>query len=125
MGALSFASGNRLISASDDGIIRVWDTLTGKLDASWRANNGSVVSLAVSFDDILVTSGYDRLGIQEPWSLQQWDLRSKHRVSMSTKFGVVTALAFAPLTGHLFLGGPMSRLYAVQLPLWTVIEALH
>ncbi|CAE7191991.1 pkwA, partial [Symbiodinium pilosum] len=87
--ALAFASRNLLVAASDDGWLRVWNVTAGEVQLAWRANNGSVVSLATT-EQFLTTSGYDRLGIREPWSLQLWDLHSGQFISATGKFGVVT-----------------------------------
>ncbi|OLP90719.1 Dynein alpha chain, flagellar outer arm [Symbiodinium microadriaticum] len=119
--ALAFMRQNLLIAASDDGWVRIWNVTVGEVQLAWRANNGSVVSLAV--DQSLATSGYDRIGIREPWSLQLWDPGTSRLLSASRKFGVVTHVAnFGP--DHLVFGGPDHLVYIVLLPNWEVVQTL-
>lgn len=119
--ALAFMRQNLLIAASDDGWVRIWNVTVGEVQLAWRANNGSVVSLAV--DQSLATSGYDRIGIREPWSLQLWDPGTSRLLSATRKFGVVTHVAnFGP--DHLVFGGPDHLVYIVLLPNWEVVQTL-
>ncbi|CAE7627494.1 ODA11 [Symbiodinium sp. CCMP2456] len=119
--ALAFMRQNLLIAASDDGWVRIWNVTMGEVQLAWRANNGSVVSLAV--DQSLATSGYDRIGIREPWSLQLWDPGTSRLLSATRKFGVVTHVAsFGP--DHLVFGGPDHLVYIVLLPHWEVVQTL-
>eukprot|EP00439_Symbiodinium_sp_Y106_P014482 s5397_g2.t1 len=119
--ALAFMPQNLLIAASDDGWVRIWNVTVGEVQLAWRANNGSVVSLAV--DQSLATSGYDRIGIREPWSLQLWDPGTSRLVSATCKFGVVTHVANFG-RDHLVFGGPDYLLYIVLLPTWEVVQTL-
>ncbi|CAE7303428.1 ODA11 [Symbiodinium natans] len=120
--ALGFTSQNLLIAASDDGWVRVWNVTAGQVDRAWRANNGSVVSV-VSLGDQLATSGYDRIGIREPWSLKLWDLETSQLLSATGKFGVVThVVSFGQ--DQIVLGGPGHVVFIVLLPAWEVVHTL-
>ncbi|CAK0850509.1 unnamed protein product [Prorocentrum cordatum] len=126
--SLAFTEDGGLVAASDDGTMRVWDLGRQALVRMWRANNGSVVSLAVGPDGALVTSGYNVVGIREPWQLQLWDLTagaSQRSTSSTAKFGVVTALAFSPSSGLLYVGASDSNIYAASCPAWDVLETLR
>jgi len=51
------AKGERMVSASDDRTVRVWDLRTGKLRQTLRGHTAAVISLAISPDGRRAVSG--------------------------------------------------------------------
>eukprot|EP00927_Polykrikos_kofoidii_P048645 TRINITY_DN42894_c0_g1_i1.p1 TRINITY_DN42894_c0_g1~~TRINITY_DN42894_c0_g1_i1.p1 ORF type:complete len:349 (-),score=41.46 TRINITY_DN42894_c0_g1_i1:172-1218(-) len=121
--AIALLPSGLAVTASDDGMLRLWDLDLQEHLRSWHASSGSIVSMAVAHDGTLVTSGYDRIGIREPWELRQWDVVTGMRLSASSRFGVVTSLALHA-SGLLLVGGPDGAIFALELPGWNVVEAL-
>lgn len=67
--------GKTLISASDDGTIRLWNPDTGEQKEVWKANNSPVKSLAITKDGKTLVSGGDSVII--------WDLKTgRKRVTL-------------------------------------------
>mmetsp|Transcript_30400 Transcript_30400/g.61170 ORF Transcript_30400/g.61170 Transcript_30400/m.61170 type:complete len:307 (-) Transcript_30400:142-1062(-) len=122
--ALAFAPDRSLLAATDDGMMHMFYRATLGSLHSWRANNGSVIAIAMRDDGTLVTSGYNRIGIREPWDLQLWQLGSRELASSSSAFGTVTALAFDRASDRLLLAGLEGRIFVLELPGWRVVDAL-
>ena len=49
--------GSRVVSGSDDSIVRIWNATTGEVEVDLRGHTGSVTSVAFSKDDSRVVSG--------------------------------------------------------------------
>jgi WD40 repeat protein len=64
--ALAGLSDGRLASGSDDGIIKIWDPVTGKLQATLEGHSGAVRALAVLPDGRLASGAASTIMI---WQL--------------------------------------------------------
>lgn len=60
---------NQLISASDDGTIRIWDTRTGKEEQRMTGHSSFIYGMIIHSDGLLYTSSEDR-------SIKKWDIRA-------------------------------------------------
>merc|ERR1712086_1025924 len=109
--ALAFVSGGLLLAASDDGIVRLWQVTEEQILKTWKAHNGSVVSISACPKGTFITSGYDRLANGEPWSLQEWHINDTSRISSTTQFGTVTATTLLPWDLHAAFGGAENSIY--------------
>jgi WD40 repeat protein len=85
-----FAAGTRLVSASDDGILRLWDE-KGTRIARLAGHRGAVVALAVTSDDrTLLSGGVDAI-------IRCWDLQTREvKRTLVGHTHVVVRLAITP-----------------------------
>ena len=105
-------NGKFLVSAGDEGVIRVWNTATGKLLKELKGHTECIFSLAVHPDGKTLVSG-DLLGSVRKWAIPSWkeagelDARVLH--TREDKFiadvGGVRTLAFSPNGKLLAAGG--------------------
>jgi WD40 repeat protein len=113
--------GRRVVSASQDTTLKVWDLATGRVDAMLVGHAATVTACAVTPDgQRVVSASLDR-------TLKVWDLATgacllTHRAN--TPFSAVTATATAIIAGDTagsvwFLDGPLSN-----APLSTAPSAL-
>jgi serine/threonine protein kinase len=98
-----FDSGNRLIAASRDGHLRIWDTRTARIVRSWYAHPSEILSLAVTPDGTRFVSG-DAMGTVHVWDGNGNPLGTVH-VDQP-----VTALAISPRTHQVAIGGKQGSL---------------
>jgi WD40 repeat protein len=92
--------GNTLASGGDDGLIYLWDPLTGKKAGTLRGHLGAVYSVAFSRDGRTLASGsLDK-------TARLWDVAARReRPAFNGHDGGVTCLAFAPDGRRLASGG--------------------
>lgn len=92
--------GKRLASASDDGVVRIWQASDGRLLQALEAHEGSVSSVTFSPDGRLVASG-DIFG-----KICLWDAATGRLVrSIDGLTALIMALAFSPDGKTLASGG--------------------
>jgi serine/threonine protein kinase len=99
--ALLFVRDGRwLASASEDRVIRLWDTETGKVAQVLEGHSGPIASLAYSsLGDLLASGSADQ-------NIKLWNLKDGTCVrTMIGHQANITALAFAPLDRLLASGG--------------------
>lgn len=86
-------SGHLMATGGDDGVVRVWDSVSGALVAALKGHTGPVTTVAFSPDgETLVTGGDDG-------TVRLWDASSLDVVPVDTltgHTGRVTSVAFAP-----------------------------
>ena len=85
------ANGTRLMSAGQDGAVRVWDPRTGR-KLEWRADPGGLMSTAAISSDghTLATAGEDGL-------VRIWDLRDRGVAhTLRGHESAVWSVAFSP-----------------------------
>jgi WD40 repeat protein len=86
--------GSLLISASDDGTIRIWDAKSGRLLRLIEAHAGGVSGLAVSYDDkFVVTAGKD--GYSKIWSIESGRL-----IRQSALADSITSVSCSPVASE-------------------------
>jgi WD40 repeat protein/serine/threonine protein kinase len=93
-------NGERIASASQDGVIKLWDARTGRELHSFRAHNGQARSVAFSPDgQRLVSGGWDG-------TLKVWDVRTDQPLLAWARHtsGKVMSVAFSP-DGHWVASG--------------------
>jgi WD40 repeat protein len=88
---LAFASsGGRVLSASDDGTIRLWDVASGLQIRRIKGYNSPVLSIAISPDGSQALSGH------EDGNVRVWDLDNEEELNrLGRHRDQVTAVAFA------------------------------
>jgi WD40 repeat protein len=64
------ADGDHCVTASEDGVVRIWEMHGGKQVRQWSAHEGGVLSIATGPAEELVTSGRDR-------QLRSWDWQGR------------------------------------------------
>jgi WD40 repeat protein len=89
--------GERLISASSDGTVKVWSVASGELLKTIEATPAEVRSLAVSPDGKLVAAGI-RYGVIKFWNVADWS----ERRSWTSPGDDVWAVAFSADSKQLF-----------------------
>ena len=111
--ALTIAgNGKFLVSAGDEGVVRVWNTANGKLLKELKGHTECVFSLAVHPDGKTLVSG-DLLGSIRKWGIPSWketgelDARVLHtrKDNFIADVGGVRSLSFNPSGKLLAVGG--------------------
>jgi WD40 repeat protein len=86
--------GSLLISASDDGTIRIWDAKSGRLLRLIEAHAGGVSGVAISYDDkYVVTAGKD--GYSKVWSIESGRLIRQNALGES-----ITSVSCSPISSE-------------------------
>ena len=112
---ITTSDGKHLISAGDDGVIKVWDATNGNLVTTMKGHQECVFSLTISPDGKFLVSG-DLLGSIRQWSLDTWKpMRELNASLLHTReenfiadVGGVRSLAFSP-DGKLLAAGGMKE----------------
>jgi WD40 repeat protein len=90
--AVAFSpDGRSLLTASDDGLVRVWDTQTRKEKRRFKAHEGGALALSLSSGGrTLATGGRDK-------TVRVWDLKTgKETAALTGLIGDVESLALTP-----------------------------
>ena len=84
-------NGEYLVSGSEDGIVRLWESKSGRLLSKLQSHKGGVSAIAVDPKGKFIASGAN-----DGW-IQTWDLQRarRHWVSKWQK-GYLTSIAFSP-----------------------------
>jgi len=98
--AVAFGPNGRLVSGSNDGIVRIWDGRGGRLMHALREHEGSVSAVAFSRDGRFIASG-DRLGKICVWDGGTGRLLRK----IDALTALVLTIAFSPDGTRLVSGG--------------------
>jgi len=110
---VAFAPGaDRLASAGEDGVVRLWTPTKSTPTAELRGHSGPVIALAWSPDGrTLVTGGRDGM-------MLLWDLASgRPKAKLAGHRGTVSAIEFSPDGSYLASGGT-----AGEIHLWNLKE---
>lgn len=84
-------TGRRLVTGSDDGLVKIWATDTGTLVASLRGHEAEVSDMCISHDNALLATGSNDASVRL-WSLED----GAPRGVLAGHTDAVSALAFAP-----------------------------
>lgn len=91
-------TGRLMISGSDDGLVKVWSSRTGRLLNTLRGYVGPIVDVAVSSDNAVVAACAE----QEPHIVRAWNMSTAAPAAvLAGHSGIVNALAFDPAYGFL------------------------
>ncbi|WP_369175030.1 PQQ-binding-like beta-propeller repeat protein [Streptomyces sp. R28] len=104
--------GSVLVTGSDDGPLRLWDTVSGRLDATLEGSDG-VTAAAYSPDGRFLATG------GPSGSVRLWETATNRtRRVLTGAPGPVASLAFAPDGGRLAVGGEDGgvELWRLSLP---------
>jgi WD40 repeat protein/tRNA A-37 threonylcarbamoyl transferase component Bud32 len=83
--------GSRIVSASDDKTLKLWDATTGRETRTLAGHLGRVTSVAFSPDGTRIVSGSDDK------TLKLWDVtKGKQTISLGGHAGPVWSVAFSP-----------------------------
>jgi WD40 repeat protein len=92
-------SGDTIVSASDDGTLKVWDARTGKERLTLRGHASGVHGCAISLaGDYIVSASNDG-------TLKVWDARTGACLSTLYMNGWLNACAFHPDREHIVAAG--------------------
>src|SRR5688572_14153310 len=88
VGGLAFMpDGRRLVSASADHTLRIWDTAGGRLERTLRGHGDYVVAVAVAGDGRIASAGFDG-------AARLWDADGRPLHTLAGHRGAVVAVAF-------------------------------
>lgn len=91
---VAFAQQNtRLVSVGEDGMLKVWDTATGKLVREWQAHQSIITAVAVGPSDELLTAGGDQMAYR-------WTLEGEKTATYNGHQGVISDVAISTDGGH-------------------------
>ena len=92
------ADGRRVVSASEDKTLKVWDLETGREERTLQGHQNSVYAVAITPDGRWVASGsYDK-------TLKVWNLETGALICTFNCEGIVPCAAVAP-DGRTFVAG--------------------
>jgi WD40 repeat protein len=101
-------NGDYIVSASDDGTLKVWDADTGKEQRTLRGHTSDVTGCAISpAGDAIVSASWDQ-------TLKVWDARTGACLSTLYVNGQLNACAFHPDGEHIVAAGA-DGVYFLQL----------
>jgi WD40 repeat protein len=99
-GVIFSPDGTRLVGASDDGTVKLWDAATGKECFSLKGQTHSLVSLALSLNGKFLASA------AEGGAAKVWDLVTREACfTTEGRAGSVGSVAFSPDSKRLATGG--------------------
>lgn len=88
--------GRSVVTGSGDGIVRIWDTDTGREVGTLTGHRLPILSLAVSSDGALLASGEGNIA-GSPGVVKLWDLRRRSEIATLLPHDEgASSLAFAP-----------------------------
>lgn len=88
-----------IISASEDGCIRVWDTDSGAVTSTIQAHKKQIQSIALSWDQtMLITASSDQ-------SASLYDVRTMKHLKTYKSDRPINAAAISPIYNQIILGG--------------------
>src|SRR5262249_43827084 len=106
--------GKTVASCGFDGMVKLWNTETGKERATFRAPERVVHAVALAPDGKTLAASYNPFGTDEqplfgndkPGGIMLWDLEpGKERLRLRLPRGKVTTLVFTPDSQVLISGG--------------------
>lgn len=92
------ANGSRVVSGGDDGVVRVWDAVTGNATVALTGHPSPVLTVAISDDGLWAASRAE----EADGPLRLWDVAGG---KLATSFGVLPGAALCPLGGPEFAVG--------------------
>jgi WD40 repeat protein len=108
--ALAVLDGQRIVSAADDGTLKVWNLVTGQLEQTLAGHEGWVTGVAVLDAGRIVSASADR-------TLKVWDLQSGQVSASLGLDGAPQCVAVARQGGRTLVvaGDAAGALYCLEL----------
>jgi len=107
--ALAFhPSGDRLVAATLDRTLVVWDVDSQEMIAEWNGHDGSITCMAFSPDGTVLASGSDDR------TVRLWNLHTGAEIAVKELDTQVKALCYSPDGRHLFTGNGNSTCYKMR-----------
>ena len=104
------AGGQRIVSASDDSTLKVWDVRTGEARLTLQGHTATVAGCAVSPDGAFIVSA------SEDTTLKVWDTRTGICLFTFPVEGALQACTFHPDGKHLVAAGAGGVYFLEWLP---------
>ncbi|MCU1245546.1 MAG: repeat-like protein, partial [Acidobacteria bacterium] len=99
--------GGRVISATHDGFLQVWDVRTGRREGFWTTS-GDLIGAVVLAEDCIATCGRDG-------AVGRWRLSDRSQIANYTApIGKASCVAALPAIGQLVIGDTDGRLHLVD-----------
>lgn len=111
--------GRRVLSASNDATIRMWDIFSGSNLATFKGHTAFVCSVCVSRDGNLVAAG------AADGAIKVWNLHSGHLVHELHHGALDAKVAFGPTVAELLSGGADGHLRQWSLQSRTVLSEIE